>query len=261
LARVSGQLQVSSDGRPFDVFASALVSTTPPNLAHLPFWLDGFDIDLHGNTTLTGGQAVQTWKNKGSQAAGNDVTQATGNLQALFSTGGINGRPALLFAANKIYSGPLRPVAISAPRHIFLVMTVGASISSGFILYSGSTFSEGYAVTAGVGISPTTVVYNLNGTNSVQSLPDWTAGNVLVEFGFDGVTAHLPTFTRNGVPGVVTQNNGTGGIGAETGSAGVSIGFQHQSFIGECLWYDTIQSTAVVAAARAYLSSKWGIAA
>lgn len=229
----------------------------PGNLASLPFWIDGFDINLASNAGIANNDPIGTWKNKGTQGAANDVVQAAGASKPIFKTAAINGHAAILFTAVQHLDGALSAVAAQAARHIFAVINIPATglgyfyvpraaapDAYGLFLAGDSTFIESNATTT---------------NNTIPAAPP--TGLAVVEYTFDGVTTNKPTFSINGVSKVVSNGSGVG-VGAETAVAGTVIGGPGgvsglPSYICEILAYDGVQSAGVATANITGLMAKW----
>lgn len=226
----------------------------PPNLAAVPFWLDGFDADLAANVSFPANDTpVGAWKNKGSLGAAADMLQATLASKPLFKTSGINGHPTVFFTAGvSTMAATVSAVAGAAARHWFWVITVPAvTTSTVFVSRSG----EAYCLRLGNDSS----IVETNTSTTTNQIPAAPAtGAHIIEMSFDGVTTNNLTFVIDGVSKVVTNGVGVG-VGAEGGAAGMSMnGFGGHD--GEFICYSAVQSAAVALEVRRGLSQKWGIA-
>lgn len=232
----------------------------PGNQAALPLWLDGFDINLLGNSGISNDDPIGTWKNKGASGAALDVTQAVAGNKPLFKASYINAHPALLFdAIDDVLAGTASPVALSAARHVFAVVVVPATFGGSRTYYcSRSTVGGGYSQV--LANNTLLIESNFQDTSCQVGASPATGLKMIVEMSYDGVSTNLPTCVFNGVAQTVTQTAGVG-VNLESAAAGMLIGNAYGEGVGEILVYNALQSAGVVAANRAGLSAKWGIAA
>lgn len=228
---------------------------SPPNILALPFWLDGFNLDgqLTANASLADDFPVVLAKNKGTSGATLDLAQSTAGAKPIFVNGrnpaGINGHPALLFAAAKSMAATASMVALQAARHIFVVSKILAA-RTGYYFVPRSTPVGAYAL-FGLGADSNIVEWNsINSITTVGAAP--AAGFAIIEYSFDGVTSNVMTMVINGVAQVVTNPPGT-----ENATAGMLVGQGFPGPIGEILGYNAVQTLSVVADARSYLLEKW----
>lgn len=125
---------------------------TPANLATLPtHWWDAQD---SGTITISTGNSVSAWANKGS--AGGTVTQATASAQPLRSTLAFGGRQSVFNADNLFFSTVF---AIDAAFRLYAVVDLAAGQQHS-ILGGANTFVP--LAQAG---SASVDVYRVNGTN------------------------------------------------------------------------------------------------
>lgn len=229
------------------------VPTAPANLAGMPMWLAGWDVNLALNVGIADNDPIGTWKNKGAGGATYDVTQGTAADKPLFKLSRINGRPGLLFDASDTLVG-INPVAQSAARHIWVVLGVPAVLSGSYIAPRNG---NGYVCTAGAS-STQIESNNVDTACTIGAAP--TAASHIIELSFDGVTANKPICRIDGVVQTVSNSAGVG-VGNEGAVDVLRIGANYTEAIAEMLFYSAVQSAGNAATTRAYLTGFYGIAA
>lgn len=217
-------------------------------------WFDASNINLLNNVGIADGDPVGTWKNAASSGATYDPT-ATSFTRPTYRVARIGGKSAVVYnTVNNLHCTTGNPFVANSARHMWFVLTVPATTQGVWFCNEG----VGYAVY--VGNSSVKFEDNLGGTaNRIAAAPA-TGLDAIYEVTFDGVTTNRPTCRINGVDQVVTQQSGTG-VGTETNTNTFYLAYQYNQQIAEVIGYTAVQSAAVVAENRAYLTGKYGIAA
>jgi hypothetical protein len=222
--------------------------TTPALLAHLPVWLDGFNINGALNVGIAENDPIATWVNAG--VGGGIYNPAEAVLKPTAKLQRINGHPALLFGATSQLVATANPHAVNVARHLFFVAEVPAVVGGGLLLQYNNV---GYFVQAGNN-SAIMVNSGAGASSKIAAPPPLT--NVILEVIFNGVTTDLPQIRINGGNQLVTQNTGVG-VGTETQTNKFYVGYHYNAAIGEILDYDVVLTGNDLANTRAYLSNKW----
>lgn len=218
-------------------------------------WFDGSDINLTSNSGMNDGDPIGTWKNKGSGGATYDVTQAVAGSKPLYRVNKINGKSGVVYdnVDDTLKCSTGCPFTASSARHLFFVAR-----SPTFSTYLCS-WQEGTYYSTMIGNTSPKIHEHPTATNLIGAAIA-SGTDVIVEVVYDGVTTNLVTCRVNGVAQTVTQGSGTG-VGAEVFAGVFYIGFRFAEVICDAICYSGVQDAGTAAATRAYLTSKYGIAA
>lgn len=237
----------------------------PRQIANLSIWLDGVD-PLANGVQPANGTSISTWVDKSNNA--NNVVQATGASQFVFTTGAVNGKASLLSSAIKSMAtsgNPTNwPTGAAVPRSMFVViypialpgatgivsednggnatafdLDIFTGLSNGFLLDSGGsgqyvTFDSA-AVSTGA-----PVMWSYVGNNS-----PFTSASVRVNSVFQPITNH----------GYTSGNVGATPFRLCIDGAGIGL----VGYFCEVILYNALLSAAQEAQVLKYLTDKWGI--
>ena len=242
----------------------------PPDFANLRVWLDGDDIDGSGNSTLTNGQLISSWKNKGS--LGGTMDQATsGNQPTYRSSLGPGGKAAAEFDSNDWMTSSLASSdyifmhdgtgctiytiarMTTSAVHTLVSTSTGTAIGIGHRSVTAFTASYFMHDGAGIGVNPGAAASTLsNGFFDVQTsilTSAATPNATIVVNGSTVATADAIRAFSTGAPSSTTviRANPTG-IQTLTG--------MH----GGALIFSSAHDSTTRAAVLAYLASKAGVA-
>jgi hypothetical protein len=234
----------------FPVVQPSSLYFTPANLgSSLLSWWDGQDPAANGIPPASG-TAIATWVDKRGI---NNLTQATGANQPIYTSNLINGRAALLFT-NKLISKTISSLAGNKAVTCFGVATMLVESSACCAL--GSTASSGL------------LIGFIRRQVSVYAGFVWSGFGVVTSFASDAnphsfLTAYNPTgsdlsgyvdnisSTRNG-SAVASNTSGNFIAGAVNG-----VG-QMTGYIGEIGLMNTVATPDQILNISTYLKNRWG---
>lgn len=238
--------------------AKSMTQASPvSSVSGLSFWIESADI-LNFNANIDDGDQVTTWKDINSQI-GIKSNLATGNGTPLYTSDGINGIPAVTFAADSSLTSTGLPNIATGKVTIFAVVeSTSESLAAGTIFSKGdnialATTSDGWSFSGG-GATYTAAASN------VSKVP------YVVSFVFHNTSAAPSSATTSGYN---FFNNGTAGFsGATTANLDAletdsfTLGAATGGFVGkvgEIIIYNRAVKKSERQDIEAYLGKKWGI--
>lgn len=218
-------------------------AASPPSSATLIAWYDPADIDLLGNSSLSDGAAVGTWKNKGTYGASLDVVQAVAGAKPTYRLVGEAGKcgnaSAVQFDGGDIMQSAALGAAVAQPLLIATVVRPGTSV-----IYDGLTGGQlqgSIAVTQFVAYAG--AYYIGTAVAVADQIHEWVAtyNNASSAMTVDGVASSTGTVGTEGLLGVTL-----GGV-----ASGVA------TFVGKVwmhmVWAGTLPTHAQV---RTYIAAR-----
>lgn len=223
---------------------------SPTDIAGLGLWLkaDAGTLDDSSNP-CTNGEGVATWQDQ--SGTGNDATQASDPNQPIYTTGAINGLPALLF--DGLLSGMTWAGATGLTDtggSIFVVLqSSNPSVTNAIPFFVGPSGGLGFQFVSGT----RTVLYSSGGfgdgsTTGSAEYWSWLGASSSSTFRVTGIPQ------TGGGSGPFSAPSPGGNIGADFG------GFNWPGYIAEILVYNSTLSLADLESVESYLATKWGLA-
>lgn len=223
-------------------------------VAGMTVWVDGQDIDGSGNGTLTNGQDVTTWVNKGSL---NNYVSAGQPGSANLSP----GPPGVFFTGteNLTNADPLSIVITAGEFEVFAVVEADSIPSNGTLYKGGNIIGDagaywGLKVNASGGNR--WLGYTFDTSQDYATRPAVAGTRVLLAWRLEGGTSSLSV--DGGDEGTVVAGN-VGSLINDTHLGFVEFGTEFESTIHEVIVYPAALTEEERAENITYLQNKWGI--
>jgi len=237
----------------------------PASVANMAFWLKSEVgvLDASGNPITVDNTSVYTWQDQSGNGKHFLQPEAFRRPEWRNAANGVNGRPAVQFAASMVSSSPISMSAIS----IFTVI----KLSAGLILYEqggGVFISPGFRLN--VGSANTAMVSKgsplvINAKNHPTT--NWGINNVtkLASHIYNGTNATHILYVNGVNSNMVGQTPYVLDPGTAAVSSAIYLGGQEAAqnpvtgYICEVIGYNAALSDANRTGVESYLMSKWGL--